>query len=404
MKQFQRKRLAQAVAASLAIGGASLAYANFVEITGENPFSAITSSGSRPSLVMMDLDGDSDLDAVIFHQSQDDSFPYSGYGDTSVWENTGSASEAAFTQVSDSEYGGGGYGTGDNITVNPFAGDYNSYYGHPVSAADVDGDGDLDFLGGQDYTSSSYQVTFGQVNTDPYGVVTGVDVYETYESGNDGNGNFANSFYGVTIAPTASAYGMASSIAAGDLDNDSDADLVVVDAGTLRRYSNDGTSGYGVFQFNEVIDDTFPLGLTSPYYGAPIVLHDVDDDGDLDLVMGTVDAAPLRVFVNEGTASTADFVELENTSGSIDVTSRGWASPSFADVNGDGRSDLIVVELAPPVVIPEGPVATRAVAADEQEIRVFVNKEKSDSNNDFLGSLGGASLLAGILLLFRRRK
>ena len=174
MKQFQRKRLAQAVAASLAIGGASLAYANFVEVTENNPFAAITSTGERPSVVMMDLDGDDDLDAVIFHSSQNDSYPYSGYGGTSVWENTGSASEAAFTQVTDTAYAGYGYGTGENITVNPFAGQYDSYYGHPVSAADVDGDGDVDFFGGQQYTYSGQQLVFGRVNTDAYGVVTGV--------------------------------------------------------------------------------------------------------------------------------------------------------------------------------------------------------------------------------------
>ena len=101
MKQFQRKRLAQAVAASLAIGGASLAYANFVEVTENNPFAAITSSGQNPSLVMMDLDGDDDLDAVVFHIYQDDPSPYNYGGGTSIWENTGSASEAAFTHVSD---------------------------------------------------------------------------------------------------------------------------------------------------------------------------------------------------------------------------------------------------------------------------------------------------------------
>ncbi|MEE4250367.1 MAG: FG-GAP-like repeat-containing protein [Alcanivoracaceae bacterium] len=403
MKQFQRKRLAQAVAASLAIGGASLAYANFVEVTENNPFSAITSTGDRPSLVMMDLDGDDDLDAVVFHLYQNDSYPYSS-GGTSVWENTGSASEAAFTQVVDDEYGGYGYGTGDNITVNPFANDYDSYYGHPVSAADVDGDGDLDFLGGQDYTSSSNQVTFGRVNTDPYGVVTGADTFQTYDSGYDGYG-FTNSFYGVQLAPTASAYGMDSAFAAGDLDNDTDVDLFVVDAGTLRQYMNDGTDAYGVFQFNEVVDETFPLGMTSPYYGAPIVLHDVDGDGDLDLVMGTVDAAPLRVFINEGSASTASFVELVDTTGSIDVTSAGWAAPSFADVNGDGIADLIVAELSPAPIMEAS--APREVIADEQSIRLFLAEapsKKNDDDDDFLGSFGGASLLAGLMLLFRRRK
>lgn len=400
MKQFQRKRLAQAVAASLAIGGASLAYANFVEVTENNPFAAITSSGQNPSLVMMDLDGDDDLDAVVFHIYQDDPSPYNYGGGTSIWENTGSASEAAFTHVSDIEYGG--YGTGENITVNPFAGQYDNYYGHPVSAADVDGDGDLDFLGGQDYAYSSMQLTFGKVSTDSYGVVTGVDVYDRFEGGYMGYGDAANPFYGANLAPIASEYGMEAAFTAGDLDNDTDVDLFVVDAGTLRQYMNDGTDAYGVFQFNEVVDDTFPLGMTSPYYGAPIVLHDVDGDGDLDLVMGTVDAAPLRVFVNEGSASTASFVELENTSGSVDVTSGGWAAPSFADINGDGRDDLIVVELSPAPMVESS--ASRGIA-EEQNIRLFLNKPPAKKDdNDFLGSLGGASLLAGLMLLFRRRK
>lgn len=401
MKQFQRKRLAQAVAASLAIGGASLAYANFVEVTENNPFAAITSSGQNPSLVMMDLDGDDDLDAVVFHINQNDPYPYNS-GGTSVWENTGSASEAAFTQVADDEYGGYGYGTGDNITVNPFANDYDSYYGHPVSAADVDGDGDLDFLGGQINAYSSAQLVFGKVNTDAYGVVTGVIAYDRFEGGYMGYGDAANPFYGANLAPTASEFSMDSTFAAGDLDNDTDVDLAVIDAGTLRIYMNDGTDAYGVYLFNELNDDTFPLGLTSPYYGAPIVLHDVDADGDLDLVMGTVDAAPLRVFVNEGSASTASFVELENTSGSVDVTSGGWAAPSFADINGDGRDDLIVVELSPAPMVESS--ASRGIA-EEQNIRLFLNKPPAKKDdNDFLGSLGGASLLAGLMLLFRRRK
>jgi hypothetical protein len=398
MKQFQRKRLAQAVAASLAIGGATLAYANFVEVTENNPFAAITSSGQRPSVVMMDLDGDGDLDAVIFHSSQNDSYPYSGYGGTSVWENTGSASEAAFTQVADTA--AYGYGTGENITVNPFANDYQTYYGHPVSAADVDGDGDLDFFGGQQSTYSSNQVTFGRVNTNGYGVVTGVDVYQTYDSG---YGDLANPFYGVILAPNA-AYGYyASAVAAGDLDNDGDIDLFVTDHDRLRLYMNDGTDGYGVYQFNEVVNETFPLALTSAYYGAPIVLHDINGDGDLDLVMGTVTAAPLRVFINKGNASAARFVELTDTSGSIDVTSGGWAAPSFADINGNGRADLIVAELYTPEMTDLS--APRIVAIEEQRIRLFLSEKKSKKDDDgFLGSLGGASLLAGILLLFRRRK
>lgn len=400
MKQFQRKRLAQAVAASLAIGGASLAYANFVEVTGNNPFNAITSAGERPSLVMMDLDGDGDLDAVVFHQDQYDPYPYSGYGGTSVWENTGSRSKAAFTHVVDVAHAYG-YGTGENIISNPFAYGYGETYGHPVSAADVDGDGDLDFLGGQSATDGTNQLVFGKVNTDAYGVVTGVETYNRGQ-GNDGYGDAENPFFLANLIPTAYGANTVASFAAGDLDNDSDVDLFAMDAGTLRLYMNDGTDGYGVFQFNQINDETFPMSMTYPYYGAPIVLHDVDRDGDLDLVIGTADAAPLRVLINEGTASTASFVELEDTSGSIDVTTAGWAAPSFADINGDGRADLIVAELSPPPMVERS--APRIAIPEEQNIRLFLAKDTSNNDDDFLGSLGGASLLAGLMLLFRRRK
>ncbi len=152
--------------------------------------------------------------------------------------------------------------------------------------------------------------------------------------------------------------------------------------------------------------------MTPPYYGAPAVLHDVDADGDLDLVMGTVSAAPLRLFINEGTASTADFVEVEDTSGSLDVTSSGWAAPTFADMDGDGKDDLIVVELnmSQPELQPRQ-AEGRAALEGSKSIRYFRNTsadgsgaEEESSSSSSGGSLGIAAVLMGMLIGLRRRR
>ena len=406
MKKFQRRRLAVAVAASVGLVG--LANAAFEEVTEANPFDAITSTGENPSLVMMDLDNDGDKDAVLFHSYQNDNYHYN-YGGTSVWENIGSATAPEFSHVPDTSYASDG-----NIAVSPFADDYDRYYGHPVSAADLEGDGDLDFFGGQDCAYSGYQLSYAEVESDESGIVTGVTQYEYNSSGYG-----SNPFYQNTLAPD-SAYGSSgygcgqSAFAAGDLDNDTDIDIVSVDQTVLRVFMNDGTDSAGTFMFNEQVGVSNPLleasSLTSPYYGAPAVLHDVDADGDLDLVMGTVSAAPLRLFINEGTASTADFVEVEDTSGSLDVTSTGWAAPTFADMDGDGKDDLIVVELnmSEPELQPRQ--SERRISLEgSQSIRYFRNTSADDSvaaeeSSSNGGSLGIAAVLMGMLFGLRRRR
>jgi MYXO-CTERM domain-containing protein len=410
MKKFQRRRLAVAVAASVGLVG--VANAAFEEVTEANPFDAITSTGENPSLVMMDLDNDGDKDAVLFHNYQNDNYPYN-YGGTSVWENIGSATAPEFSHVPDVSYAGPGY-AGQDIAVSPFADDYDRYYGHPVSAADLEGDGDLDFFGGQDCAYSSAQLSFAEVESDESGVVTGVTHYPfTYSGG--GYGSSANPFYGNVLAPSAAYAGCGSvSFAAGDLDNDSKIDIVSVDEDTLRVFMNTSmtveTTPYTFMDLGANSPLVEASALTAPYYGAPAVLHDVDADGDLDLVMGTVSAAPLHLFINEGTASTADFVEVEDTSGSLDVTSTGWAAPTFADMDGDGKDDLIVVELnmSEPELQPRQ--SERRISLEgSQSIRYFRNTSADDSvaaeeSSSNGGSLGIAAVLMGMLFGLRRRR
>ncbi len=96
----------------------------FVEATGAaNPFQGINvGNGSNPNLV--DLDGDGDLDAVVGGY----------YGLLKYLENTGSSSSPAFVQA-----------TG---AASPFFG-FNVGYSTCPDLVDLDGDGDLDALIGE---------------------------------------------------------------------------------------------------------------------------------------------------------------------------------------------------------------------------------------------------------------
>ena len=191
--------------------------------------------GSAPALG--DLDGDGDLDLVA--GGYDGFFHY--------FENTGSATSPAFAER-----------TG---AANPLNGADVGNHSAPV-LGDLDGDGDLDFVAGEEYGTFRYFENTGSATTPAFVQRTGA----------------ANPLDGQDA-------GYLSTAALGDLDRDGDLDLVAGESnGTVRYFENSGSATNPAFMVQ--------TGAANPFDGDDVgtgsapALGNLDGDGDLDLVVG----------------------------------------------------------------------------------------------------------------------
>lgn len=139
-----------------------------------------------------------------------------------------------------------------------------------------------------------------------------------------------------------------------DMDGDGDLDVTIGnDNYFLQYYKNEGTPQRAYFQF---VDDPviFENVHLAGYIGdnrTNAAYADIDDDGDMDLLIGQsyTNTSPgqddfLYFYRNDaGPGMQPHFVEPaeHNPFDEITLTSEGW--PLFADVDGDGDQDLIVV-------------------------------------------------------------
>ncbi len=301
---------------------------------------------SLPSLG--DLDGDGDLDLVTEGAGSPNYF---------YFENTGTAASPAFVQRTGS--------------ANPFDG-MPSIYTIPT-LADVDGDGDLDLVAGTRTGAFIYLENTGNVGnpvfverTGAANPLSGQDVgsYSAPALGDlDGDGDLdvvageqsgtffyienaikqrTPRYFGPVPLPFGSAdIGYFSSPAAGDLNADGIPDFVVGE-----------TFGSGVFRYFEgagpyVVERT---GSANPFNGVnsgafPLpALGDLDGDGDLDLVAGDNYGAPLRYYENTGSATQGAFVQRTGSANPLNGAVVGRPGPALGDVDGDGDLDLVVGE------------------------------------------------------------
>lgn len=234
-----------------------------------------------------DLDGDGDIDLLVGEY----------YGNIQYFENAGTATNPQFATPQ----------------VNPFGLDTINYIALPT-CADLDGDGDLDILAGEEYGSMKYfentgsetNPQFGAPQENPFGLIS------TY--------SFA--------AP-----------AFADLDGDGDLDLLVGELyGALQYFENIGSATNP--QFDAPHEN--PFGLDSTYVNAFPAFADLDDDGDTDLLVGYY-YGDMKYFENVGSVTDPQFaVPLENPFGLIPTYYQAF--PAFADLDDDGDMDLLVGE------------------------------------------------------------
>jgi Ca2+-binding RTX toxin-like protein len=269
----------------------------FTEQTGAaNPFNG-TNVGSICTPSFADLDGDGDLDALIGEN----------FGILNYWRNIGTALAPVFSN--------------QRGAANPFDGVDVGFDSAPTFA-DLDGDGDLDALiGDSGGTLNFYRNTTPTAPTPAFAEQTGA----------------ANPFNGVRVGIN----GRTSTPSFADLDGDGDLDAVIGENdGFLSYYRNTGTALAPTFA-NQT-------GGNNPFNGVDVggssapSFADLDGDGDLDAVIGEFDGT-LNYYRNTGTARTPVFAEqvgAANPFTGVDV--RFNSAPTFADLDGDGDLDAVI--------------------------------------------------------------
>ena len=254
-----------------------------------DPFGIVNdSTGYIGSVQLVDLDGDSDLDIIQGGY----------YGNIRYFKNTGTAAAPAFAAPVDNPFG---------ITVSA------NYLSFPT-LADLDNDGDYDMLVGAYYGVMRYYRNIG--------------------------GPTAPIF----MAPQDNPFGLDSTYQFAipnfvDLDNDGDIDLIVGEYyGNLQYFENTGIPSTP--SFAAPVEN--PFGFTPSSYISMPETVDLDNDGDMDLLVGTYDGN-MDYFENTGTPSAPAFAGVVQNPFGL-VSTYQFAAPSFGDLDNDGDLDLMVSE------------------------------------------------------------
>ncbi|MBL8899117.1 MAG: VCBS repeat-containing protein [Planctomycetes bacterium] len=272
--------------------------------------------------LLADIDGDGDLDAIVGNVFD--------YNAERLYLNDGSG----------------------RFDPSPFPLPASPWDGtQALAAADVDRDGDLDLVLGnvrQDRlylndgrgrfanatsthmpleSGATTALVLGDVDGDlDLDLVIAIDGSQSLLLRNDGSGRFSND----TLGRVPAAAHATKALALGDIDGDSDLDLVLGNHGQDLLYRNDGSG-----RFFDVTAAQLPADTDATN---SIELGDVDRDGDLDLLV--CNSGQERLALNNGTGFFTDV-----TATHLPVDSGDDLDLALGDLDGDGDADLVIGHL-----------------------------------------------------------
>ena len=120
-----------------------------------------------------------------------------------------------------------------------------------------------------------------------------------------------------------------------DMDNDGDVDMVIglSESGAVKYYQNYGTPDAAIF-----IDGTQELWFDVGLYAYPW-FSDLDADGDTDLLVGR-DGYGFYYYQNVGTNTSWTWIQASSQFSGLGESTY-WNSPCLVDLTGDGKQDLV---------------------------------------------------------------
>ncbi|MEN7341968.1 MAG: FG-GAP-like repeat-containing protein [Pseudomonadota bacterium] len=273
--------------------------------------------GGPGDVVAVDLDGDGDIDPAVAESISDS---------VSVFEQTAPGVFGARQQVTNLSDGA-----------------------RRITAGDIDADGDLDIVAASNsddevaWYENLGSLTFGgqQLITLAADGPSDVVVYDIDGDGlndvlviatqddeldvfrNLGSGSFT------TSSPVANGLDNPQTIGIADIDNDGQVDVVVASLPNVRWFRNTSTAG----QINLAEQPVLTQSITGNPGFIDMRLIDLDDDGDIDIVLASASRQAAYWFENDGAGQFSDIEQL--------ASSRTRLVGAF-DADSDGFVDLVL--------------------------------------------------------------
>lgn len=365
---------------------------------GAGPALIFLYQGDIPALV--DVDGDEDLDVLAYNPGG----TTVEWHKNMVKENTGSCAGLEM-EVADRCWGRfQESGLNQSLTLGitcrtapgaPIPGRPQAHSGSTIAAFDEDADGDYELVIGDllydgltychnNGTPTAADVDSVDVTFPSYDASVALDIFAAgyfVDVNNDGkldmiaapNGtnvsvNYDNSWYYQNIDPGNGVVltrekknfltdemidvGLGAYPAFFDANADGLTDLVIgtqlrkISASnegcTLVLYENTGTASVPVFTLTNRNYGSLNNVLTGNLNGLTPAFGDMDGDGDEDLVLGDIDGHLHYLQNTAATGQPASFPTAQQNYLGIDIGQ--FAAPAIADIDGDGKKDLIVGE------------------------------------------------------------